>query len=254
MDLPFFEEKQTISQRIKKNQTSIYLTVIVHLLVIVFLLVSKINTVRNEKMSILIDFSREETKEKEEKLIEEKKQLVDEVDKLLREARAGKIIRNVAVNTENFHTSTLKDDKGINEQVYEDARLLQEKLDANRQRTRDLQTAKNEVPVYEESKKKQSSNESFKGASVISYTLEGRKGMYLPVPVYKCLQGGDVCVQIEVNQSGYVVKANVIASVSAADDCLHDAAVKAAKISRFNASESAPPLQTGTITYRFIPQ
>jgi hypothetical protein len=205
-------------------------------------------------MSILIDFSREEKREKEEKLLEEKKQLIDEVDRLLREIRENKIIRNVAVNTENIHTSTLKDDKGINEKVYEDARLLQEKLDANRQRTRDLQTAKNEVPVHEESKKNQSSNESFKGASVISYTLEGRQGMYLPVPVYKCLQGGDVCVQIEVNQNGYVVKANVLASVSAVDDCLHDAAAKAAKLSRFNASETAPKLQTGTIIYRFIAQ
>ena len=254
MDLPFFEEKQTIRQRIKQQQTSIYITVIVHLLVIVFLLFSKLNSTRHEKMSILIDFSHEETKEKEEKLLQDKQQLVEEVDRLLREVREGKTIRNVAVNTEDLRTSTLKDDKGINEKVYEDARLLQEKLDANRRRIQDLQTAKNETHKYEEPKGKQTNNESFKGVSVISYTLESRHGMYLPVPVYKCLQGGDVCVQIEVNQNGYVVKANVIASVSVVDDCLHDAAMKAAKLSRFNASESAPILQTGTIIYRFVAQ
>jgi len=256
MELPFFGEKQTVLQRIKKQQTSILLTIIVHLLVVVFLLIAKIDSVRQEKISILIDFSRKEAKEqKEEKLLQEKQQLIDEVDRLFRDARAGKVIRNVAVNTEDLlRTSTLRDDKGINETVYEEARLLQEKLDANRKRTQELQTAKNEVPVYNESKKNQSDNESFKGASVISYTLEGRRGMYLPVPVYKCLQGGDVCVQIEVNQNGYVAKANVLASVSAIDDCLHDAAVQAARLSRFNASEAAPKLQTGTIIYRFIAQ
>ena len=254
MSLSFFEEKQTVSQRIRNNQTSIYLTIIVHLLVVVFLLVSKINSARQEKMSILIDFSREEAKEKEEKLLQEKQQIADEVDKLLRDARDGKVIRNVAVNTEDLRTSTLKDDKGINEKVYEDARLLQEKLDANRKRAQDLQTAKNEIPVYDNTTKNQSSDESFKGASVISYTLEGRRGMYLPVPVYKCLQGGDVCVQIEVNQNGYVAKASVVASVSASDECLRDAAMKAAKLSRFNASETAPKSQTGTIIYRFIAQ
>jgi len=254
MELQFFEKKQTILQRIKQQQTGIYVTVIVHLLVVIFLLVSKINSTRQEKMSILIDFSHDELKEKEEKLLQEKQQLIDEVENLLREAREGKVIRNVAVNTEDLRTSTLKDDKGINEQVYEDARLMQERLDANRKRTQDLQTANNNVPVYSESRKNQASNESFKGASVISYTLDGRRGMYLPVPVYKCLQGGDVCVQIEVNQNGYVVKANVLVLASAVDDCLHDAAVKAAKLSRFNASESAPKQQTGTIVYRFVAQ
>lgn len=254
MSLQFFEEKKSIAQRIKKHQTGIYITVVVHLLVIVLLLASKLSSARQEQMSILLDFSREDAKEMEEKLLQEKQQLAEEVDRLLRDAREGKVIRNVAVNTEDAQTSTLKDDKGINEQVYEDARLLQEKIDANRKLMQDLQHAKNEVPVRSETKKNEPSSESFKGASVISYTLEGRRAMYLPVPVYKCLQGGDVCVQIEVNQGGYVIKANVVASVSASDECLHDAAVKAAKQSRFNANESAAKVQTGTIIYRFVAQ
>ncbi|MDR1983700.1 MAG: hypothetical protein LBQ28_02605 [Prevotellaceae bacterium] len=253
MDL-FFEEKQTIAQRIKKHQIGIYLTVIVHLLVIIFLLVSKINSVKNEKVIIMIDFSRETAKETEEKLLREKEKLAAEVDKLFKEAREGKVIRNVAVNTEDLRTSELKDDKGINEKVYEDARKLQEKLDANQKKMQDLQSSRNNIPVYSKTQGNQSNDESYKGASVITYTLEGRRAMYLPVPVYKCLQGGDVCVQIEVNQNGYVVKANAVLSVSAAFECLHEAAVNAAKLSRFDANDAAPKLQTGTIIYRFVAQ
>ncbi|MDR2650959.1 MAG: hypothetical protein LBC68_01410 [Prevotellaceae bacterium] len=247
-----FEEKQTIAQRIKKHQTGIYLTLIFHLLIIIFMLAYNINSLKDRKMTIEIDFSRETAKEIEEKLLREKEQLAAEIDKLFKDAREGKVIRNVVVNSEDLLTSTLKDDKGINEKVYENARQLQEKLDANRKRMQDLQTSTNEIPVYED--KNPSNNESYKGASVMTYTLEGRKAMYLPVPVYKCLQGGDVCVQIEVNQNGYIVKANVVSAVSATDQCLRDAATSAAKLSRFNANLAAPKLQTGTIVYRFVAQ
>ncbi|MDR1348459.1 MAG: hypothetical protein LBJ63_08570 [Prevotellaceae bacterium] len=249
----FLEDKQTVAQRIKKHQTGIYLTVILHLLIVVFLLIYKISSVKDGKLSIEIDFSRETAKETEEKLLREKENLIAEIDKLFNDARNGKAIRNVAVNTEDLRTSMLKDDKGINEQVYKDAQQLQEKLDAYQKKMQDLQTAKNEIPVYDNTKN-QSNNESYKGASVITYTLEGRREMYLPVPVYKCLQGGDVCVQIEVSRNGYVVKANVLSAVSAADECLHEAAIYAAKLSRFNANDAAPKSQTGSIIYRFVAQ
>ncbi|MDR2292010.1 MAG: hypothetical protein LBE11_00870 [Prevotellaceae bacterium] len=250
----FFEEKQTVAQRIKKHQTAIYLTVILHLLALVFLLVSEINSVKEKRMTVAIDFSYETAKETEEKLLREKEKLAAEIEKLFKDARDGKVIRNVAVNSEDMPTSTLKDDKGINEKVYEDARQLQEKLDANRKKMQDLQTSNSEIPVSNNTKNNQPNDESYEGASVMTYTLEGRRAMYLPVPVYKCLQGGDVCVQIEVNQNGYVVKANVLASISAADECLRQAATNAAKSSRFNANIEAPKLQTGTVVYRFIAQ
>ena len=253
MDL-FFDEKQTIAQRIKKNQVGIYFTIIVHLLLVISLLTSKLNDVRQEKMTIMFDFSRDEAKELEEKLLLEKEKLADEVDALFRQAREGNVVRNIAVNTEDLKTSTLKDDKGINEDVYNEARRLQEKMDANRA-AQASQIAKNEVPVYKNPEKNQPKKESYEGAVVLKWTLEGRKAMRdLPVPVYKCLVGGDVCVQIEVNQDGSVVKASVVSSTSASNECLHEAAIAAAKRSRFNASNDAPKLQTGTIIYRFVAQ
>ncbi|MCM1300877.1 MAG: energy transducer TonB, partial [Bacteroides cellulosilyticus] len=41
---------------------------------------------------------------------------------------------------------------------------------------------------------------------------------------------------------------------SGGDACMRDAALRAARASKFNIDESAPARQTGTITYVFIPQ
>ena len=78
--------------------------------------------------------------------------------------------------------------------------------------------------------------------------------MSLPIPVYKCLGGGDVTVSIQVDRKGYVQKAAIVAYFSSQDRCLQEYALRAARQSRFTASVDAPPLQTGEIVYRFIPQ
>lgn len=53
---------------------------------------------------------------------------------------------------------------------------------------------------------------------------------------------------------GRVQRAEVVATESQQDDCLHDVAVDAALRSRFNEKPGAPALQTGTITYNFVKQ
>jgi TonB family protein len=89
---------------------------------------------------------------------------------------------------------------------------------------------------------------------VLSWELEGRKAVKLPIPAYKGFGGGDVAVAIYVNSSGRVIKAQVIESASTKDKSLWQWAVKAAERSRFNRSDSAPDPQKGSIVYRFIAQ
>mgnify|MGYP003312221958 CR=1 FL=1 len=104
------------------------------------------------------------------------------------------------------------------------------------------------------SDKPKSDAPEYKGPSVLSYQLDGRKAIYLPVPVYKCYGGGDVYVQITVNKKGYVTNAQIIESASTPDECLHKYAIEAAKKSRFTAKSKAPDKQIGEIVYRFIAQ
>ena len=62
-------------------------------------------------------------------------------------------------------------------------------------------------------------------------------------------------VDIVVNQSGYVIDAIINKSKSQInDDCLVEAANRAALTTRFNAKNTAPERQRGTITYIFIAQ
>jgi hypothetical protein len=59
---------------------------------------------------------------------------------------------------------------------------------------------------------------------------------------------------LEVDPQGNVVAAKVLDEVSSGDPCLRSFAVRAARLSKFSASTSAPARQNGDILYRFIAQ
>ena len=94
----------------------------------------------------------------------------------------------------------------------------------------------------------------YSGPSVVSYNLDGRKASHLKIPAYRCYGCGDVTVIITVDPQGNVVAAKVLDEISSSDSCLRSFAVRAARLSKFSASSSAPARQNGEILYRFIAQ
>ncbi len=93
------------------------------------------------------------------------------------------------------------------------------------------------------------------GPSTLIYELENRYAVNMPIPVYKCENGGEVKIFIEVSRNGYVSSAKLdVINSKFFDQCLSDAALKAAKSSKFNVDNSAPEIQQGRIIYTFIPQ
>ena len=233
----------------KEKKVGFYSTIIFHLVVLIIFLLTAIHGIVSEETSFVLDFSKLEEIEKIEKQEELKQQASKELDDLL-SGRASNSYRNVAVDRSN---QPLRDDRFKNpNQVYDEARELQRKLDASRAAALREQGS-DDVAANNENLPKENAQQ-YKGPSVISYTLDGRKAISLPVPAYKCQGGGDVSVQISVNRKGYVVGASVIESVSSSDECLIRSAVAAAKRSRFRASTSAPEKQVGEIVYRFIAQ
>ena len=235
----------------KEKKTGFYATIIFHLVVLIIFLLTAIHGVVSEETSFVLDFSKLEELEKIAKQEEVKAQASKEIEDLLSGKISPNQYRNVAVDRND---KPLKDDRFKNpNQVYDEARELQRKLDASRaaalreQQGEDAATAGNEnLP--------DSNAPQYKGPSVISYSLDGRKAMSLPVPAYKCQGGGDVSIQITVNRKGYVTAASVIGNVSSADECIVRSAIAAAKRSRFRASSTAPDKQIGEIVYRFIAQ
>lgn len=233
----------------KEKKVGFYSTIIFHLVVLIIFLLTAIHGIVSEETSFVLDFSKLEEIEKIEKLEELKQQASKELDDLL-SGRASNSYRNVAVDRSN---QPLRDDRFKNpNQVYDEARELQRKLDASRAAALREQGS-DDVAANNENIPKENAQQ-YKGPSVISYTLDGRKAISLPVPAYKCQGGGDVSVQITVNRKGYVVAAQVIESVSSSDECIVRSAIAAAKRSRFRASTTAPEKQVGEIVYRFIAQ
>lgn len=234
----------------KEDKAGLYLTIIVHLVVIIAMLLYQIDSSIRREESFVLDFSKQEEIERQQKEEAFKEDISRRIEELIAASRnSGEPIRNIAVDA----GATLKDDRNTDaEQLYKDAERLANELEAGQ-----LEDAREETVELEEEqpkKKDDPKKKEYSGPSVVSYTLDGRKASHLKIPAYKCYGSGDVTVIITVNNQGQVVNAKVLDSVSSGDKCLRDYAVRAARLSRFNADPKAPHNQTGEILYRFIAQ
>ena len=236
----------------KEDRAGIYTTVIIHLAVLIILLATSLGFSLQKENSFVLDFSK----------LEELERLQAEVDRLREEAEfqqaianrleaelgaAGTRVRNVAVDR-----ASLKDDRGTDaDQLYKDAERLARELSGGFEVPDDGYSAN--LPDNSSSGK-QKEEKKYSGPSVVSYYLEGRKASKLSIPAYRCMGAGEVTVLITVDNSGTVIAAKVDESVSSTDGCLRSFAIRAARLSRFSASPTAPARQTGNIVYQFIAQ
>ena len=236
----------------KDDKAGLYLTIIVHLVILIILLSYSIARQVIPDNSFVIDFSREEQRERLLKEQQLKEEVAKELDRLLSMQAKDPVssqIRNVATER---RSANLKDDRNTDtKKLYEDAKELQKKLDRTRKSTQEQEDSDNTVTY---TKKDKDSGEKYTGPSVLSWSLDGRKPISLPVPAYKCQESGEVYIIIIVNQKGYVVGTRINESLSSDNKCLREEALKAAGRSRFNTSLSASKQQTGEIVYSFIAQ
>lgn len=234
----------------KEDKAGLYITIIFHLVVIIVLLAYQIDSTLKKEESFVLDFSKQEEIERIRKEEAFKEDISKRLDDLIAAARSSSDpVRNIAVDA----GSRLKDDRNTDaDQLYKDAERLAQELRDGQQ----LEDAREETVEMETPRKKEdnSKKKEYSGPSVLSYNLDGRKASHLKIPAYRCYGSGDVTVIITVNNAGMVVNAKVLDSVSSSDKCLRDFAVRAARLSRFSASATAPPNQTGEILYRFIAQ
>ena len=234
------------------EKAGLYLTVIFHLILIIVILAYSIHRTVSQETSFVLDFTKQEELEREREIQAFKESVSAELDELIAQSRQS-APRNVAVDASRSG-ERLRDDRSANpSEVYDEARRLQEKLDASRREAQEAMDSEDNVAIGQKNEETKS-KETYVGPSVLSYRLEGRKGQSLPIPAYKCIGGGDVTVAIIVNRKGYVVNVKVVENVSSPDICLQDYAMRAAKRSRFTASSTAPERQAGEIVYRFIAQ
>lgn len=230
----------------KDDRAGLYITVIFHLAVIIVFLLVQIGVVVRKSNAFMLDFSAQEKFEKLKKELA----LKEEVSRRLEEMLGGEsALRNVAVDASK---RPLKDDRGTNaEELYRDAEKLQKDI-ASQPEIEDEDFGARAMERPEPEKHKQESD--YKGPSVLSYNLDGRKASHLPIPAYRCMGSGTVTVIIGVDNAGNVVRAQVQEDRSSDNACLRDFAIRAARMSKFTASPTAPARQGGSIIYEFIAQ
>lgn len=101
-----------------------------------------------------------------------------------------------------------------------------------------------------EAQKKEFTNNLAARKTSVSYSLVDRNNYKLPPPIYTCIEGGMVVINIQVDAQGYVTEADFNEKSSGTSNgCLVDNAIAYALKARFSASEKA--YQKGTITYLF---
>lgn len=229
------------------DRAGLYITIIFHLMVVIVLLVCQISSALKRENTFVLDFSKQEKVEKERAERNLKEEISERLDRMLAEA-AGVPVRNVAVDR-----GALKDDRNTNaEELYREAeKLAQDLKNGPKLDEPDEDYAAVSKPVRQKEEQKES---SYNGPSVVSYELEGRKASKLSIPAYRCLGAGHVTVVITVDPSGKVLNAKIQDEVSSDDRCLRDFAVRAARLSRFSASGTAPARQVGNIVYLFVAQ
>ena len=101
-----------------------------------------------------------------------------------------------------------------------------------------------------EAEKQEFTQNLAKRRTSVSYSLVDRNNYRLPPPIYTCIEGGKVVVNIEVDANGNVIEADFNDKSSGTDNgCLVDNAIKYALRAKF--SSSSKTSQKGTITYLF---
>ena len=230
----------------------ILITVSIHLAVIIVLLLTIVHPrLKKEQTVMELDFSTQEKIEELEKQLARSKALNEKLDRMLEEEGVTpekSKIKNLRVN------SALKDDRGTDaEQLYKDAERIQKEYEQNMSRKDDdLVAISPKDSAHNDTTRSQ--DETYTGPSVLSYSMEGRKGSYLPIPAYKCIGSGEVTVIVTIDPSGKVLQAKIQDDISSSDKCLREYALKAASQSRFSQKSDAPARQIGNIVYEFIAQ
>ena len=230
------------------QRAGLYITVSIHLAVIIVLLAARIGYEVQRENSFVMDFTAQEAAEKLQERIRMQQRIEAQLEQMISDP-GGVPLRNVTVDR-----SSLKDDRGTDaDELYREAERLAKELQEGQSRADESQDSF--AAIQEEKKEKKTEQaKPYSGPSVLSWSLDGRKASRLPIPAYRCYGGGEITVIITVNNRGDVLNAKVDENVSSRDRCLQEFAVRAARLSKFSASVDAPARQMGTITYSFIAQ
>ena len=252
MRLPFENKKQDAGEWAYDHRLGLSVMVIVYLVLGIAFFASKIVIGSKPHMQgIYVDLQTLEELEAEKERLEREIQMQQsQLD--------WSAVRNLQSN-ESMLNENLRDDRGTNtSEINESARDIAAGMAANRAayeaglaEAQSILTADRESS--EKDKQTQRQDVKYTGGVTVRFEFKNpvRTSRDLVVPAYKCEAGGQVVVNVVLNQGGEVISARV---ASGGDERMREEALKAARASLFNIDSSAPARHSGTITYTFMPQ
>jgi len=243
-----------IKKFIRENLAAILYTLIFHLVVLVILVFVRVESLKREReLGVLIEF---EEKSIEEILAEEEVEIPSEWMERVMQLRELSSNRAVNVNAEEEFSEEISTDEFVQNLLDEIEKARDEQ---DRERLEELQSilaAADYVPPREEAEE---DTGEYTGPTTITYEFleppRQRGKFFLAVPVYRCEGSGLVRVEIRVARDGNVVDAEISGPIEGKDrNCFAEAALEAARSSRFRVDTGAPEKQRALITYHFIAQ
>ena len=234
-------------------------TIIVHLIVGIIFMAFQLKSIQSEMTQIFeVELSPLEESANPETRVELPPTSVEKI------LSGDEEMLNIARNLANRSEQTINPDEYIDmvkEELIKSGKLSEDNYIDQQKRAAEMQdeglSFEDKTAQKEENKPEESQEmaANYKGPTRIYYDLTGRTHTYLPLPIYKCQGSGKVVLSIEVNQKGFVEKANIINGESTTyDPCLVETAVNTALISRFNSDAQSPKTQKGTLSYHFVAQ
>ncbi len=257
ISLPYYDRYKNILlmlRIIKENINGILGTVIFHLIIVLMILVTRLSSFDHQlEQTLLIEFDQDISAEEFAAITES----LQSDESFLQDDESGHSARNIAVD--------VSEERPVPDQFRD---LSSQQLSELDQRVDEvLNNAANGADLFPEHPEietestaeiipqENNNDHPYTGPTTITYDLQGRTHLRIPVPVYKCPDGGIVEVNINVNQQGRVVDVNIDGSPENFNEmCIFETATQAAMASRFTESTEAPSVQSGTITFYFQKQ
>jgi hypothetical protein len=244
-----------IRRFLKVNHVAILYTIIFHLAVLIILIFVRVEGLKNgRELGVEIEF---EEKTLEEFLEEENLDVPAEWLEQVMRQRELYSNRAVNVNAENQFTEDISTNEYVQDLLDQ---IEQARKEEDREKLEELQAilaAADFVPPQDEPD--ENGNSSYTGPTTITFEFEEvprqRGKVFLTVPVYRCQGSGLVRVAVQVGRDGYVTNAEVKQPIEGTDRvCFAEAALEAARSSRFRIEMNAPEKHRAIITYTFIAQ
>jgi len=239
----------------RKNLVSILYTLIFHLVVLIILIFVRVEGLKkDQELGIKLEF---EERTVEDILAEEEIDIPAQwLEEVMRQREASSN-RAVNVNAENRFSEDISTDDYVQD-LLDQIEMARKQED--REKLEELQAilaSADYVPPADETD--EDDREEYTGPTTITYEfLEApvqRRKVSLTIPVYRCQGSGVVRVEIQVARDGAVVYAEVKQPIEGDDRvCFGDAAISAARSSRFRIDINAPEKQSAVITYSFVAQ